>query len=101
MLLSAEQPCFRQGRELAIAVRDAVIAREQLPFIVWRAIDGTRTVVEMLPKTLSHHERQCTAVLVREAALALAARPALPVHDLTILLGPFLPLQLPDVDLQP
>jgi hypothetical protein len=101
VLLSAAQPCFRQRRELAIAVRDAVIARERLNFIVWRAIDGTRTVIEMLPTTLSHRERQCIASFVRDAALALAARPALPVHDLTVLLGPFLPLQLPDMDLQP
>ena len=86
---------------MAIALRDAIIASEGLMFARWRAADGSRTVVQMLPATLRHDEQQHIAVLVREAALALAARPALPLPELAVLLGPFLPLQLTRANMPP
>ena len=93
-LAHARRSFCLERREMAIALRDAIIASERLVFAGWRATDGSRTVIQMLPATLRHDELEHIAELVREAALALAARPALPLPELAVLLGPFLPLQL-------
>ncbi|MCC6246082.1 MAG: hypothetical protein IT353_24830 [Gemmatimonadaceae bacterium] len=100
-LAAAEQPAFRHRHEQAIAIRDAIIECERPEFLVWRATDGCRTVVEMLPPTLRREERTHIAAIVREASLALAARPALPLSELAVLLSPFLPLHIPSVDTPP
>ena len=59
---------------------------------MWLVRDAVRTVLASGTGRLSRRETAALGELMEDAALALLARPGLPVADQAVLLGPCLPL---------
>jgi len=84
-------------RAIAVVLRDAILAVDDLKYSAWFVRDAARTASEMLPTSLPLHSRATATQLLVDASLALLARPQLPTTDLASLLSPFLPLYIVEV----
>ncbi len=93
----SDVPASASRRAVAVVLRDAILAVDDLKYSAWFVRDAARTASEMLPPSLPLNSRATATQLLIDASLALLARPQLPATDLASLLSPFLPLYIVEV----
>ncbi len=91
-IVGAGLPSHRGRRETARALCESILVHEGRSLEMWLVRDAVRTVLASSAPRLSRREADILDELIEDAALALLARPGLPVADLAVLLGPCLPL---------
>lgn len=92
---SACSEAHRARRATSRAVCDAVLQLERRMLEDWLTRDAVRTLVASSAPRLSRRGTTQAIEMVEDAALAMLARPGLPLVDLAVLLGPCLPLREP------
>jgi hypothetical protein len=91
-LLAARIPLHRERRAVSRPLCEAILADQGDKLRCWMVRDGVRTALECLARSGPAREREGIAEVLEDGALALLARPALPLTDLAVLIGPCLPL---------
>ncbi|MEQ1691289.1 MAG: hypothetical protein ABMA00_08400 [Gemmatimonas sp.] len=92
-LCTAREPLHRARRNTSRALCDALLSHEERNWHQWLVRDAVRTAISLAAPALARHGNGLAIELVEDAALAVLARPALPLLDLAVLLGPCLPLR--------
>ena len=85
-----------ERRAVSRAICDALLSHKGRALSEWLVRDAAQTTVESLPLSLPPRRAMIAVEILEDAALALLARPALPLQDLAVLLAPFLPMSLPE-----
>ncbi|MBL0170075.1 MAG: hypothetical protein IPP90_04980 [Gemmatimonadaceae bacterium] len=91
-LCTAREPLHRARRDTSRALCDAVLAADHQHLQYWLVRDAVRTSMALSLASGSALNDVLAVELLEDAALAVLARPALPLMDLAVLLGPCLPL---------
>jgi hypothetical protein len=85
-------PLHRERRAVSRLLCETVLAEEASELQRWMVRDHIRTILQCAPRADHPIDVQSMSELVEDGAYALLARPALPLVDLAVLLGPCLPL---------
>jgi hypothetical protein len=92
-LMTTQDAYRRDRRAVSRALCDALLSHDGHLLRVWLVQDAVQTTLESLPVRLPAGGTGQAIELLEDAALALLARPALPLHDLAVLMGPCLPMR--------
>lgn len=92
-ILTARGPLHRGRRAISRPLCEALLAHEQRALSDWLVRDAVRTAVASAVPRLAASESAIATELLEDAALAMLARPALPMLDLAVLAGPCWPLR--------
>lgn len=90
---AAREPLHRERRAISRPLCEALLTHEQRALSNWMVQDAVKTAVESAVQGIQSRQAAIATELLEDAALAVLARPALPLLDLAVLMGPCLPLR--------